>query len=266
MTAIGLAMVISAILSGIIAAAKERTVSLWAVLGLLTGPIAVTIVLYLPTSKPGPPAAPVRSIAQEIDSLDEMRQRGIISDDEFAQGKAQVLAWPITSPIPPALTPQRVWADGRRTWASYQPATRAACVAFARRHKLELIWRDDVPAEVVATYPVQMRLSLEFTLALEKGEIHCWGTGWKLRGIRLYRPDTGLPGALEEALDALIEGSGRVLIRTALGAPAPFWIALQVRRDRRWRTVLRQGGIPVLPFWRCAKITNTSGGGGPKTL
>ena len=258
MTAIGLAVVIGAILSGIIAAAKDRSVILWAALGLLTGPIAVAIVLYLPSCKQLPPATPVRSIAQEIDSLEEMRQRGIISDNEFTQGKAQVLAWPISSPIPPALTPQRVWADGRRTWASYQPATRAACAALARRHKLELNWRDDVPAEIVATYPVQPGLSLEFSLALDKGVVHCWGTGWELGGIRLHRPDTGLPGDLEEALDALIEGPGRVLVRTALGALAPFWVAVQVRRDGRWRTVRRRAGIPIPPLWRRTVIMNTA--------
>jgi hypothetical protein len=34
-----------------------------------------------------------------------------------------------------------------------------------------------LPFEVVATYPVQLGLSLAFTLALEKDAIHCWGEG-----------------------------------------------------------------------------------------
>lgn len=257
MTAVGLAMVISAILSGIVAAAKDRSLAFWVVLGLLTGPIAVAILLYLPSCKPDLAPA-VRSVSQEIESLEALRQRGVISEDEFVQGKAQLLAWPITSPIPPALTPQRVWADGRRTWTSYHPATRTACAALARRHGLELCWRDDVPAEIAVTYPVQPGLSLELSLALEKGVIHCSGEGWELGGIPLYRPDTGLPGDLEDALDALIEGSGRVLIRTAHGAAEPFWVALQVRRDGRWRTVRRRSSIPIPPLWRCSTIMNAT--------
>ena len=71
-----------------------------------------------PTPAPTPPV-PTRSIVAEVHALAEMRKRELIADDEFVQGKVQILAWPVSSPIQPALTPQRVWADGRRTWAGY---------------------------------------------------------------------------------------------------------------------------------------------------
>jgi phenylpyruvate tautomerase PptA (4-oxalocrotonate tautomerase family) len=102
-------------------------------------------------------------------------------------------------------------------------------------------WRDDVPFEVVCTYPVQPRLPLEFTLALEKGALHCWGEGWAFEGAEVGRPDKGMHGDLDQALDALIEGLGRVVIRTAYQAPAPFWVALQVFKDDRWG---RSGVVP----------------------
>ena len=188
-------------------------------------------------------------------------QRGIITDADLHQGKVQILAWPVSSPIPPALTPQRVWAGGRRTWASYQPATHAAFAEFARRHRLHLRWRDDVPLELGCIFPVQPGLSLEFSLGLEKGMIHCWGEGWGLPATDLHNPDNGLPGALEEALDALVEGSGRLLIRTVRGASAPFWVSLQVCRVGRWRTVRHRTGLPFPPLWVCRRIANTDIGG-----
>lgn len=250
---------LSACISGTIAEYRKRSPYVWAGLGLIAGPIAVAIILYFPSRRPdkAPVApAPVRSLVDEIDALDDMLRRGMITEDEFTQGKAQLLAWPLSSPVPPALSPQRVWADGRRTWASYQPATQAVFADLGRRHGLEVRWRDDVPFEVVCTYPVQPRLSLEFTLALEKGTIHCWGEGWELEGADIGRPDKGMPGDLDQGLDALIEGSGRVLIRTAHGAGAPFWVALQVFRDDRWRSIRRRAGLPWPPVWRRRLLVN----------
>jgi hypothetical protein len=169
-------------------------------------------------------------------------------DDAF-KPVDKVLAWPLSSPIPAALTPQRVWADKRRTWESYQAPTRAAISALARRHGLELRWPDDIPLEVVATFPAQAGLSVEFSIGLEKGSIECWGPGWDLGSVVLHRPEAGLPTALDQALDALIDGGGRLLVRTALGASSPFCVCLQVRHDGRWKTVLRRCSIPVPPVW-----------------
>lgn len=263
MTMIAIYMLSGTVLAAAIAAVRDRSVIFWAVCGIIGGPIAVAIIMWLPSRRPPtvpvyPPHA-VRSLADEIEALDNQRQRGMISDAEFVQGKVQILAWPVTSPIPPALSPQRVIADGRRTWASYQPATRAAFADLARRHHLVVRWRDDVPFEVVATYHVQAGLSLEFTLALEKGTIHCWGDGWELEGADVGRPDKGIPDDLDLALNALIEGTGRILIRTAHGAPKPFWTALQVFRDGRWRTIRRRAGLPWPPVWRQRLIVNRQG-------
>ena len=258
--AITIYMLSGVVLSAFIAAARDRSVIFWAVFGIVAGPIAVAIVMWLPSRKPVPvspyPPDAVRSLADEIDALDVMRQRSMISDDEFAQGKAQVLAWPVTSSIPAALSPQRVIGDGRRTWASYQLATRAAFDDLARRHHLDIRWRDDLPFEVIANYHVQQRLSLKFTLALEKGTVHLWGKGWNLDGVEIGRPDLGLPRGMKSTLDALIDGIGRIVTRTTYGAPAPFQVALQVFGDNRWQTILRRGWIPWPPLWRQQILTN----------
>lgn len=262
-----LSMLLSAGVGGVIAFLKGRSAALWMSLGLCTGPIAVALVLCLSNRKEGepstrpapapPPPVPVRSIVDEIHALAEMRERGLLTDHEFAQGKVQILAWPTSSPIPPALTPERVWADGRRTWASYQPATRALLEAFAKRHALDLWWRSDVPLEVPCTFRVQPGLSFELSLALEKGMIHFWGKGWDLDPIELRHPEQGLPPDLEAALDALVRGTGRIVIRQALRAPLPFWIALQTKTEGHWRTVRRRWGIPVPPAWRRSIVANT---------
>lgn len=253
-----LSMLLSAGISGVIASHKARWPLLWLSLGLITGPIAVAIILWLPSRAAStlPAIAPPRSIVDEINGLDEMLQRGIISEAEFGQGKAQVLAWPLSSAIPPALTPQRVWKDGRRTWASYHPATRGAIDALARRHALQFRWREDIPLEVVATFPTQEGLLIPFSIGLEKGSILCWGEAWDLGSAELHRPDEGLPSALDYALDALIDGSGRLLIRTAPGSSTPFCVSLQVRSGERWRTAKRRCSIPSWPFWRSCIVTN----------
>jgi hypothetical protein len=254
MNMIAIYMLSGTILSALIAVARDRSVIFWAVFGIVAGPIAVAIVMWLPSRKlmpiPGSLHPPIRSLADEINALDDMRQRGMITDDEFSQGKAQILAWPVTSPIPHALSPQRVITDGRRTWASYQSATRAAFADLAHRHELSVRWQDDIPFEVVATYPVQPGLSLQFTLALEKGAIHLWGEGWSFDGVEIGRPDLGLPHGVASALDALIEGTGRIVTRTAYSVPAPFQVSLQVFRDDRWQTILRRGWLPWPPLWR----------------
>lgn len=253
-----LSMLLSAGISGVIASRKARRPLLWLSLGLVTGPIAVAIILWLPSRAAStlPAVAPPRSIVDEINGLEEMLQRGIISEAEFGQGKAQVLAWPLSSSIPPALTPQRVWKDGRRTWASYHPATRAAIDSLARRHALQFRWREDIPLEVVATFPAQEGLLVPFSIGLEKGSINCWGEEWDLGSAELHRPDEGLPSALHYALDALIDGRGRLLIRTALGSSTPFCVSLQVRSGERWRTAKRRCSIPSWPVWRSCIFTN----------
>lgn len=259
-----LSMLLSAGAGGVIALLKGRSPALWICLGLCTGPIAVALVLCLPDRKganpseqsvPIPPVPP-RSIVDEIQALAEMRERGLITNDEFAQGKVQILAWPISSPVPPPLTPERVWADGRRTWASFQPAFRTSLEAFARRHGLDPSWRSDVPLELPCTFCVQPGLSFELSLALEKGMVLCWGEGWDLDPIEMRRPEQGLPPDFEAALDALVRGAGRIVIRQALHASSPFWVALQTEVDGGWNTVRRSWGVPVPPLWRRTIIAN----------
>jgi hypothetical protein len=259
MNLLTMSMLGSAGICGMLASWKGRRPLLWLALGLVAGPIAVAIILWLPSraTRQSAPVARPRSIVDEINALEEMQQRGIISADEFQQGKAQVLAWPLSSPIPAALTPQRVWTDGRRTWESYQAPTRAAISSLARRHGLELRWPDDLPLEVVATFPAQAGLSVEFSIGLEKGAIQCWGPGWDLGSSVLHRPEAGLPAALDHALDALIDGSGRLLIRKALGAPSPFCVSLQVRHNGRWKTAMRRCCVPIPPVWRRSIIRNS---------
>ena len=263
MDMIAVYMLSGTVLSALIAAARDRSVVLWALLGIVAGPIAVAAVMWLPSRRPVPaspyPPHAVRSLADEIEALDDQRQRGMITDDEFAQGKAQILAWPVTSLVPFALSAGRVIADGRRTWANYQPATRAAFADLARRHRLDLRWRDDLPFEVAATYPVQSGLSLEFTLGLLQGTLHCSGEGWILGEVEIGRPDLGLPRGIDRGLAALIEGTGRVVTRTALGARAPFQVSLQMHENGFWQVVHRRGWVPWPPVWRRRVIANTDG-------
>lgn len=256
MNGLMLSMFVSTILSGVIAALRDRSVVLWTILGVLSGPIAVALLLCLPSRKALVPPTPVRTLASEIRELQELRERGLISNEEFEQGKAKVLAWPIASAVPPALPSPRAMADSGWTWANYQPAARAAFIDLAQRHHLDLQWPDDVPYEVVCTFPVQEGLSLAITLALEKGSVHCWGDGWTLDGATPGSPDVGLPAELVEGLDALIGGSGRLLVRTAYRDTSPFWTSLQVQRNGRWRTVRNQWDIPILPLWRRTIIEN----------
>ena len=147
-------------------------------------------------------------------------------------------------------------AGGRRTWASYQPAARAAFIDLAQKHHLEMYFRDDVPFEVVCTYPSQAGLSFAITLALDQGAIHCWGAGWSFDSLAVDHPGIGLPPNVRLGLNALINGSGRLLLRTAYGATSPFWISLQVQQNSRWRTVRRQAGLPFPPLWRRTLIRN----------
>lgn len=258
-------MLISAGVAGVIASRKGRSPALWMSLGLCTGPVAVTMILLLSRRNDGKPSkqpiplSPVAmpSIADDIDGLAGMRARRTINDDEFAQGKVQILAWPVSSPILSAPASQRACVDGRRTWALYQPATRASLETFALRHALHPSWRSDVPFEVACTFRVQPGLSFELSLALEKGMIHCWGTGWDLNSIDLLGPEQGLPRQLEAALDALVCGTGRIVILQALRATSPFLVTLQTKKNGRWQTVRRRWDIPVSPVWRRTIVANT---------
>lgn len=251
-----LSMFVSTILSGVIATVRDRSVILWTILGALTGPIAVALLLCLPSRKAVVTPTPIRSLASEIRELQELRERGLISDHQFEQGKARVLAWPVGSADPPTLGSARALADSGWTWASYHPAARAAFVDLAQRYHLDLQWPDDVLFEVVCTLPVQPGLSFAVTLALEKGSIHCWGDGWAFDGAAPGNPEIGLPADLAEGLEALIAGSGRLLVRTAYRDTSPFWTSLQVQRNGRWRTVGYQAGIPILPLWRRMIVKN----------
>jgi hypothetical protein len=102
MNMLALSMLLSAGAGGMIAFLKGRSPALWIGLGLCTGPITVALVLCLSDKKGGKPStrpalapsspAAMRSIVDEIQALAEMRERGFITDDEFAQGKVQILA------------------------------------------------------------------------------------------------------------------------------------------------------------------------------
>ena len=79
-------MLCSAILSGAIASFKERSAIVWTGLGMVAGPIAVALIVCLPSRKIKPAQGSghlPRSIVDEIEALEEMRQRGIITDADF---------------------------------------------------------------------------------------------------------------------------------------------------------------------------------------
>ena len=82
----------SAAVSGVIASARGRSPAIWTCLGLVTGPIAVIVVWSLRShAVPRPPPEPPYSIVREINGLQEMRERGLLTDAEFEAAKAQVL-------------------------------------------------------------------------------------------------------------------------------------------------------------------------------
>lgn len=82
MNMIAVYMLSGTMLSALIAAARDRSVILWAAFGILAGPIAVAIVMWLPSRRPAPvspyPPHAMRSLADEIEALDDQRQRGMI--------------------------------------------------------------------------------------------------------------------------------------------------------------------------------------------
>ena len=106
----------------------------------------------------------------------------------------------------------------------------------------------------VGIYPVQPGLSRTFTLALETGAIHCWGEGWNFDNVEVGRPDRGIPSGLDHALDALIEGAGRIVTGTAYGGPSPFWISLQVQHDGRWQAIQHRALLAWPPFWQRSDV------------
>lgn len=59
--------------------------------------------------------------------------------------------------------------------------------------------------------------------------------------------DKGLPRDLAYPLDALIEGTDRIVIRKTIGASSPFRVSLQVPSNGHWRTVRRRCSMPALP-------------------
>lgn len=116
-----LSMFVSTVLSGVIATVRDRSVILWTILGVLIGPIAVGLLLCIPSRKAVLPPISIRSLASEIRELEELWERGLLSDDGFAQGKARVLASPLKSEIPPALPPNRALSDSVGEWPKQNP-------------------------------------------------------------------------------------------------------------------------------------------------
>ncbi|WP_076073054.1 SHOCT domain-containing protein [Sphingomonas montana] len=307
-----LSMFVSAILSGTIATMKDRSVILWTILSVVGGPIALAVIICLPSRKVATVATPVQSLADEIGGIADLRDRGVISDAEFALGKAQILAQPVPAParaaaqprmpnraaapvrsivdeihgieeqqerglisnagaaqrraeilarpvpsaIPSATPPTPTGNHKRATWDTYQPAVRAGFASFATQHGMEILWREEPGLEIACVYPIQPRLSFAINLGLEKGTIHVWGEGWVLDNRDLPSNEVGLPSDLHAGLNALVEGNGRLVIRTAFHRTEPFWVSLQIYRGGRWRTAEYQGGIPFPPIWRSVRISN----------
>lgn len=82
------------------------------------------------------------------------------------------------------------------------------------------------------------------------------GEGWDLESAEIGQPDKGIPGDVDQALDELVEGTGRIVIRTAYGTQTLFHISLQVLRNDRWRTVRRRFNLPWPPLWQRRILMN----------
>lgn len=82
-----------AMLSGAIAAEKNRTFFGWAALGLLFGPITVLVLAAIPKVDPesDAPALAAASTADELAKLADLHASGALDDAEFAAAKARLL-------------------------------------------------------------------------------------------------------------------------------------------------------------------------------
>lgn len=90
--------VLCAIFTAIIAEGRGRSYGLWFLLGLIFGPLALLIVAAVPkdrTASPSPPIVepqgPISSLANDLTQLANLRDQGILTDEEFATQKRKLL-------------------------------------------------------------------------------------------------------------------------------------------------------------------------------
>lgn len=150
-------MFVSTILSGVVATMKDRSVILWTILGVVGGPIALAVIVCMPSRKSAAVTPPVRSLYDEINDMADLRDRDVISDAEFALGKAQILAQPVASPAGIPRMPDRAAAQVRsiadeiRGIAEQQERGFISNAGYAQR-KAEILARP-VPSAIPSATP-----------------------------------------------------------------------------------------------------------------
>ncbi|WP_237702531.1 SHOCT domain-containing protein [Sphingomonas sp. S17] len=83
--------------SAVLAEGRGRSSDLWLILGLLFGPITLLIIACLPRESPPkradhiPEQTAPATTADEIAKLMDLKDRGALTDAEFAQQKAKLL-------------------------------------------------------------------------------------------------------------------------------------------------------------------------------
>lgn len=87
-----------AVYSAVLAEARGHGPTLWLILGLLFGPITLLIAACLPNERKkratvtaAELSAPISSVAVELTQLANLRDQGVLTDDEFAAQKAKLL-------------------------------------------------------------------------------------------------------------------------------------------------------------------------------
>jgi hypothetical protein len=128
----------------------------------------------------------------------------------------------------------------RRFWTPPVGYTNEATVLFgrfARRHGLDHL-EIDAPVEVLWEFPIQRRLSLPLTLALQNRDELNFG----VPGFRSYFfPFLRIAEEFESCLDAWLLGEARIVRRRRFAQIASSSI-LEVRKDSEWKTVYRHFG------------------------
>jgi hypothetical protein len=110
---------------------------------------------------------------------------------------------------------------------------------FAERHRLRYEIEDDVPVEVLWTFPVQEGLIHSLVLGLQNGDELNFGVSdfWSY-----FFPFEENAEGFERILDAWMAGEARVAVTGRWGR------VLQLRDDGKWRSVYFANRL--MPLWR----------------
>lgn len=78
----------------LIAIGKNRNLVVWGILGIAFGPIAILVAAAMSPAQNATAQAcgPVAGVADELGKLVELKDRGVLTDEEFDEQKRRILA------------------------------------------------------------------------------------------------------------------------------------------------------------------------------